>query len=71
MSAMHVEHAVPGQMPQPEMERHRAILDELAQPTVSFQQDVLHDVAGINSLGNRAIQACLDHASQRVAMPFQ
>ena len=36
-----------------------------------FEQDVLHNIAGIDSPSDCAVQPSLDHASQRVAMPLQ
>ena len=49
MPTMHVDHAVFRQMSQPQMKRHRAVLNKVIQSSVSFEQDILHDITGIHS----------------------
>ena len=38
---------------------------------MSLQQHILHNIAGIDSPRDRAIQASLHHPPQRVAMPLE
>lgn len=70
MPAVHVDQPVFRELPQPEMKRHRAALDEVIQSLTGFEQDILHDVAGIDSGRNRSVQPHLDHLSHGVPVPL-
>ena len=48
MPAMGVDHAVAGQVPQPELKRHAGRFEVVGQPAVRFDQHILHDIAGVD-----------------------
>ena len=69
MPAMGVDEVVLGDVPQPQMKRHRRRLQVIAQPAARFDQHVLHDIAGVEPLRNRRVEAQIDHAANRLAVP--
>ena len=56
VTAVHVDDAVAGQLPQPEVERHVPVRQEPVQPLVRLQQHVLHHVAGVHAALHLAVQ---------------
>ena len=69
MAAVRVDDAVLRQAAQPEVERHRRIAEIFGEAFARFEEDVLHDVAGIDARRNGAVEAEADHPPHRLAMP--
>lgn len=68
MAAVHVDHAVFGKLPEPKMERHFSFVDVTGKASVGFDEDVLDDVAGVDSAGDLAVEPEGDHFSKRLAV---
>ena len=71
MPAVGVDEAIPGHVPQPELERHGGVGQIVAEPTVGLDHHVLHDVAGIHPPLHDAIHPLVDHPADRRAMAFK
>ena len=75
MAAVGVDQAVAGDVPQPEMKRHRrvfvAAIEVLGQPAVGFDQHVLHNVAGVHAALDHAVHPQVDHPPQRLAVAVE
>ena len=56
MPPMQIDHAIPGQVTQPEMKWHPGIGKVFLQSLVRLEQDILHHIAGINAPGDFSIQ---------------
>ena len=51
------------------MEWQDRIPEIVGQPPARFDEDILHDVARVDSSANRMIESQIDHPAQRLAMP--
>ena len=50
MAAVGIDDPIAGDMPEPQMERHRRITQIVLQPAIGFYQDILHHVADVDPL---------------------
>jgi hypothetical protein len=71
MSAMHIDHAVFGQLPKPQMKGHRRIANVVCQSLRCFEQNVLNNVTRIDSPRNGVIETHLDHPAHGFTMSIQ
>lgn len=71
MLAVHVDDAVFGQVPQPQVKGQPGIGEVIAEPLIGFEEHILHDVAGIDTAGDGAIKPQPHHLPQRIAVPIE
>ena len=71
MPAIHVDHSIFCQLPQPQVKWQPGIGQVVLQSRIRLQQDVLNDVAGIDPPSNPTIQPQLNHFAKRRSMPFE
>ena len=67
MPAMRVDDPILGQVPQPQVKRHRRVLQILGQPLIGFEQHILNDVAGIDAASQHGVEPQVDDLPQRLA----
>lgn len=70
MPTVHVDQPVLRELPQPEMKRHRPAFDEIVQPLTGFQQNVLHDVTGVDAGRDCPVQPHLDNLPHGISVPL-
>ena len=58
---MHVDQPVFRELSQPQVKRHGRIIDVITHPLARFKQNVLHNITGIDSRGDRPIQTHIHH----------
>ena len=58
---MHVDQPVLCELPQPQVKRHGRVFDVITHPLARFEQDVLHNIAGVDARGNSPIQSHIHH----------
>jgi hypothetical protein len=68
---MGVDHAVTSHVSEPQMERHTRIVQIVLNAAIRVHQNVLHDIAGIDTLADAAIESHGNHPAQRFPMPVQ
>ena len=68
---MQLDQPVPGQLPQPRVERQRPATQVVRQFLSGIGQDFLDNVRRIDASGETAIHADRDHPAQPVAVPDQ
>ena len=71
MPTMGVDEAIPGHVPQPELEGHGRVCEIVAQAAVGLDHHVLHDVAGVDPPLHDPIHPLVDHSADRCPMTFQ
>jgi hypothetical protein len=57
MPTVRIDDAILGQMPEPQMERHRRVLEVIDESLISFDQDILDDVGSIDTAAQNGIHA--------------
>ena len=70
MPAVLVDHVVAGDLAEPEVERHDRVAEVFGQPLVGLEQDLLHDVAGVDPPRQGVVEPQADHPPQGLAVPL-
>ena len=70
MPPVSVDDPVLGDLPKPQVIRHRGLGQIVLQPAIGFDQHFLHDIAHIDSPLDALIEPKLHHPPQRIAMPL-
>jgi len=71
MAAVGVDEPVAGHVPQPKAKRHRRILEIFPQPAIGLDQDILNDIAGVNSPLDELVHAMVDEPPDRRAVTIE
>ena len=71
VAAVQVDDPVLGQLPEPDMKREVGLREVSHQALASFEEHVLHHIAGIDPPGEPPIHPHLDHPPQAMAVPLQ
>ena len=65
------DQAVPGDLPEPGVERQRPLAEVVGEPRGGLGQGLLHQVGGVDAGGQAAVEADGDHPPQAVAVAFE
>ena len=68
MAAMSVDDPVFGDLPHPKMKRHDGIVQVPLQPPIGFHQNILNNIADVDTFLNLLIQPHPNQLPERVAV---